>query len=298
MTKFDNLKRNYRCRKICNETGIRNSKKSLSEEIKNFILKHKVVASIIGILILLFIPIIINELYKIGRGYVTMWGAADVLSFYGSFLSFLGTVILGIVAFWQNHKAHKLNEDFQKLQQEQNEKNYRLNEQLQKLQQAQFVSMVSIKDVMVETRSTSTPKFMNTKMREIDIIDLTMNEFESPQSYHIDVEIKNDSEYPIVQMQVHPGSRNNGGMQLFGIKNLTDRAIYIPSKESACFRYIVPCKLFEHQNYYNLTLSIDFINIFDYRTCANLYIENLKQNKPRTKYQYRLSKFTDVHPQN
>lgn len=280
MTKFDNLKRNYRCRKICNETGIRNSKKSLSEEIKNFILKHKVVASIIGILILLFIPIIINELYKIGRGYVTMWGAADVLSFYGSFLSFLGTVILGIVAFWQNHKAHKL------------------NEQLQKLQQAQFVSMVSIKDVMVETRNTSTPKFMNTKMREIDIIDLTMNEFDSTQSYHIDVEIKNDSEYPIVQMQVHPGSRNNGDMQLFGIKNLTDRAIYIPSKESACFRYIVPCKLFEHQKYYNLALSIDFINIFDYRTCANLYIENLKQNKPRTKYQYRLSKFTDVHPQN
>lgn len=204
MTKFDNLKRNYRCRKICNETGIRNSKKSLSEEIKNFILKHKVVASIIGILILLFIPIIINELYKIGRGYVTMWGAADVLSFYGSFLSFLGTVILGIVAICQNHKAHKL------------------NEQLQKLQQAQFVSMVSIKDVMVEKRSTSTPQFMNTKMREIDIIDLTMNEFESSQSYHIDVEIKNDSEYPIVQMQVHPGTRNNGDMQLFGIKNLTD----------------------------------------------------------------------------
>lgn len=221
MTKFDNLKRNYRCRKICNETGIRNSKKSLSEEIKkikNFILKHKVVASIIGITIIgisiivilsFCIPIIINELYKAEKGYVTMWEAADVLSFYGSFLSFLGTVILGIVAFWQNHKAHKL------------------NEQLQKLQQAQFVSMVSIKDVMVETRNTSTPKFMNTKMREIDIIDLTMNEFDSTQSYHIDVEIKNDSEYPIVQMQVHPGSRNNGDMQLFGIKNLTDRAIYI-----------------------------------------------------------------------
>lgn len=208
------------------------------KKIKNFILKHKVVASIIVISIIgilaFCIPIIINELYKAEKGYVTMWEAADVLSFYGSFLSFLGTVILGIVAFWQNHKAHKL------------------NEQLQKLQQAPFVSMVSIKGVMVETRNTSTPKFMNTKMREIDIIDLTMDKINSPESYHIDVEIKNDSEYPIVQMQVHPGSRNNGNMQLFGIKNLTDRAIYIPSKESACFRYIVPCKLFEHQNYYNL----------------------------------------------
>lgn len=264
----------------------------------NLILKHKVIASIIVILILLFIPIIINESYKIGRGYVTMWGAADVLSFYGSFLSFLGTVILGIVAFWQNHKAHKLNEDFQKLQQEQNEKNYRLNEQLQKLQQAQFVSMVSINKVIIEKINHSKRGYDNTLMSPINTIDLTQDAYKSSENYYIDAGIKNDSEYPIVQMQVHPGLRNNGNMQLFGIKNLTDQAIYIPSREIAYFRYIVPCKLFEHQKDYKLTLSIDFINIFDYRTSANLYIEDLRKNGTQTEYQYRLLKFTDIRPQN
>ena len=30
------------------------------------------------------VPIIINECYKANSGYITMWGAADVLSYYGT----------------------------------------------------------------------------------------------------------------------------------------------------------------------------------------------------------------------
>ena len=81
-----------------------------------FMMKHKVCVFITGILIVLLIPIVINESYKIGKGYITIWGASDVLSFYGSFISFIGTVILGLVAVWQNNKAHKLNVQLQKLQ--------------------------------------------------------------------------------------------------------------------------------------------------------------------------------------
>ena len=39
-----------------------------------------------------FIPIGINELYKAGAGYVTVWGAADVLSYYGTILGAITTV--------------------------------------------------------------------------------------------------------------------------------------------------------------------------------------------------------------
>ena len=68
--------------------------------------------AIIAVIVLftLIIPFLINESYKVGKGYVTMWEASDVLSFYGSYLSFFGTLVLGIVAVYQNKQAQKLNE--------------------------------------------------------------------------------------------------------------------------------------------------------------------------------------------
>lgn len=70
---------------------------------------------IIGILIAsLSIPFLINELYQYGitseRKYYTLWEAKDVLSFYGSFLSFIGTVALGALALWQNKKFKEEND--------------------------------------------------------------------------------------------------------------------------------------------------------------------------------------------
>lgn len=39
------------------------------------------------------VPIIINELYKTGKGYVTVWNGADVLSYYGSLLGAIATIV-------------------------------------------------------------------------------------------------------------------------------------------------------------------------------------------------------------
>lgn len=62
------------------------------------------------IFILFFgIPYVINQLYGLNDGYYTLWDAPDVLSFYGSVLSFLGTVILGAIAVWQNKNANEIN---------------------------------------------------------------------------------------------------------------------------------------------------------------------------------------------
>ena len=57
----------------------------------------------------LIIPFVINWAYKCGlnseNAFVTMWGADDVLSFYGSYLSSIFTIVLVIVAIYQNNKA-------------------------------------------------------------------------------------------------------------------------------------------------------------------------------------------------
>ncbi|MBE6845184.1 MAG: hypothetical protein E7508_05635 [Ruminococcus sp.] len=45
------------------------------------------------LLILVIIPIIINELYKIGKGYTTVWSGADMLSYYGSIVASVGGIL-------------------------------------------------------------------------------------------------------------------------------------------------------------------------------------------------------------
>lgn len=42
---------------------------------------------------LIGIPLIINEAYKFNSGYITLWGASDVLSYYGAVLGGGSTLI-------------------------------------------------------------------------------------------------------------------------------------------------------------------------------------------------------------
>lgn len=42
------------------------------------------------------IPIVINELYKIDNGYITLWGASEMLSYYGTILG-AGATILAVI---------------------------------------------------------------------------------------------------------------------------------------------------------------------------------------------------------
>lgn len=78
---------------------------------KNLIYALIALGSIIfSFMLIVGIPLIINESYLPNKGYITLWGAPEVLSYYGAVLSFIGTVILGVVAVWQNKKANDLSE--------------------------------------------------------------------------------------------------------------------------------------------------------------------------------------------
>lgn len=66
------------------------------------------------LLIAISVPFIINQLYLWGNEktlFYTDWDGSDALSFYGSFLAFCGTVILGAVAVYQNNKANQINDN-------------------------------------------------------------------------------------------------------------------------------------------------------------------------------------------
>lgn len=77
---------------------------------KKFKVKNIIIISFVILLFVVIIPIIINESYKHGYLYSTVWTGADMLMFYGSMFSGLGSIILGIIAFYQNKKFKEEND--------------------------------------------------------------------------------------------------------------------------------------------------------------------------------------------
>lgn len=48
--------------------------------------KKKITFILIGLFLVVGVPILINESYKLNRGYLTLWNASDVLAYYGLIL--------------------------------------------------------------------------------------------------------------------------------------------------------------------------------------------------------------------
>lgn len=240
----------------------------------------------------LIIPFIINWAYKCGlnskNAFVTMWGADDVLSFYGSYLSAIGTIVLGIVAIYQNNKAS-----------EQTERANELAEQMQRLEQARFVSMVDLTVCQHDMRCQPIDQVKQEKMpaRSPGVyMNLAADLSNVAKCYIVDATIANKSEYPIVQIGIHPGKRGNGIAQIFGMKNYQEKATYIPAQGSILLRMAIPSHFLATAQISALSLSIDFTNIFDYKTAATLYLEDFGSMNTPFRSQYRLSKFVDVKP--
>lgn len=282
-------------------------------------------------LLSLLVPVIINEMYlygqKTGSGYVTIWGGADALAFFGSFLSFLGPAVLGAVALFQTEAANQKSDDANKLAKQANDQTERANQlahdaliqtqranelahdalvqtqranelaaQMQKLEQAKFVSMLSVDRVIINRHSIENPNHYNAAMPNPEIIDMVnAGEWPFTDCYHIGIRFVNDSDYPIVQLHAHAGDRNNNNALLYGIKK-TESAIYIPPHGEQDFRFIIPTYFFEKYKQTGVSMRLTFVNIFDYSTPATIIIDDLTHSGQSRKYTYRLAKFVDVRP--
>lgn len=63
--------------------------------------------TIAGFILVFVVPIIINECYKANSGYLTMWTAADMLSYYGTILAASGAVIGVFLSIQYSQKQYK-----------------------------------------------------------------------------------------------------------------------------------------------------------------------------------------------
>jgi uncharacterized membrane protein len=91
--------------------------KNSKEDLIKWCLDHVGKIAILLTIMVLVIPILIHIMFKvpaINDFMIAKWNAGDMLSYYGSVLSFLGTIILGFIALYQNDKAEKENEKHEK----------------------------------------------------------------------------------------------------------------------------------------------------------------------------------------
>jgi hypothetical protein len=124
------------------------SLKKMFEDVKKHVTKKPYKYCFFGFLILLIIPFFTWVVYYIGDcGAVlvkTSLDVGDALVFDGSLLAFIGTVVLGLLACWQNKKATNLNE---KLQKENLITNNKTNIQVIKLDIPFDISCVNAKEM-------------------------------------------------------------------------------------------------------------------------------------------------------
>lgn len=117
------------------------------KRIKKFIKNNKFFSIIIICIVLLFvIPVIINFLYFENWGIPIKWEASDSLLFYGSFLTFGGTTLLGIIAWGQNKLIHRNNDDWQRKFFEINQKTMELNQRLMEMEENKLTPFIIIND--------------------------------------------------------------------------------------------------------------------------------------------------------
>ena len=245
------------------------------------------------------IPFGINEIYKIGqdqdKAYLTLGGASDVFSFFGSYLSFFGSIVLGAVAVIQTADANEQAKEAIKQTKQAN----LLAVQMQQLEQAKFMSMISVKKLYIHQRSINSPNLHTPEMDNpinFDMIDWEYWPFTS--CYHIDVLFENISDYPIVEFNCRAKGVNDNAKIRHGIKPAWN-TVYISPHESQAIRLIIPSNFFEKYPQDGLQIDLEFVNVFDFHTFAIIKIEELSKRSIgniKKGYAFQIHKITDVKP--
>lgn len=82
--------------------------------------RHIVVLVLTTLLLSVVVPVIINECYKPNTGYKTLWGAQDVLAYFGEILGALGSIFIGIIALAQSEQANRISDRLLQLEEKKN----------------------------------------------------------------------------------------------------------------------------------------------------------------------------------
>ena len=284
--------------------------------------KHRLAVVIIVFAIVLFavvgVPLFINWAFSKPAWcdfFAVDWDAEDALAYYGSVLSFIGTVSLGAITVLQTRKVHKQTDTANNISTDALEQTKQSNgiaqaalgqaqrandlaAEMQKLERAKFVSLVSMEQLTTSKHGIDSSNYPNpdSKMSVAETISMVSPHYrKSNEYYHVDIRFKNDSDFPILHISANAWDRRNNKALDYGIKP-DDRAIYIPPKKELCIRFLIPTRAFIDYKVFGLTMQFAFTNVYDYTSIATLTIEDLTVNGTNTECTYQLEKITDASP--
>lgn len=208
------------------------------------------------------------------------WGKNEALGYYGSALGFLGTVILGAVAVFQtdrankqtdiaNEYAKKANDQTERANQlaqealEQAKEANKLTKRMQQLEQAARISIISIESIWGRKFSAGDNVSSIPDLLTFDMVDYEYWPFR--QYYQFDIRIKNESIYPIIQLQTRAQGCSGNPSLKYGTKNAENELYISPNtyKDISC---LVPTTFFDKYRETKISLELTFVNILDYST--------------------------------
>jgi len=245
-------------------------------KVRSFIKKNWFYIVLLFIVIFLFIAlfafIIPNYIFQSYKSNDEMqWSSLDVLAFYGAFLSFLGSVVLGYIAVYQNRRANKINKE------------------LCNLQAAQYTSIITITKVEFQCGGFSNQGGPNGQR----IVNLFNGQTASSNSIY--VYFNNQSMYPIVRIKISVEEPERSTREKLGISNSCEAAINLPPNQAITNLIIVVPPNLIHEEY-RLGLRVWFMNIFGFEIETFLSFPDLSSKTAEREYIFSYVSVNNMNP--
>lgn len=233
---------------------------SLYEKIKSEIEENQYIFALRILSIILIIPIIVWFLYYIGDlGFIVINTSLSIdgfLGFYGAFLSFLGTITLGILALWQNKKFKIENDISQTRLEDLTNQANEISKELMKLEKDKFRPYIRIdsKELIfaVSKEARGFGKSIEDKLLELErniifkgIVPFDEDNKEQiknlcyPECVFLAFYIKNIGQAPIANLFIKKSSFGNGTIGIVhGFMSSADSSLLNGEKNRVVIKFI------------------------------------------------------------
>lgn len=261
-----------------------------------------IVGAIIVLLAVCGVPLLINWAFSEPAWFdcfAVDWNVEDALSYYGSALGFIGTVVLGAITVYQTKEAHKQTEKANTQTEKANQlaeealaQTQRANElaaKMQKLEEARFLSMVSVENVRfkivksAETSDSKTP-FMFSHTSKTCLIDFA-DGLKHSEYCVIDTIMKNSSDF-------HIGTLSAVATYLGSTWTIAPKRNGVAPNGQMNARILIPYIKRKPVGEYHLRIHLYFTNIFGYTTHLTLAIKDITNADGKNSYNYDIEKET------
>lgn len=161
---------------------------------------------------------------------------------------------------------------------------------MQQLEQAAYISIISIDSVWGCKFSVGGNDSTIPDLLTFDMVDYEYWPFR--QYYQFDIRIKNESIYPIIQLQTKALGYSGNPSLKYGTKN-AENELYISPNTYQDISCLIPATFFDKYHETKMVLALTFVNVLDYSTHAKIVLEDISTPNGPKQFSYRLNKFLE-----